>query len=397
MAAYKLHEREPREQAGARTGPLYDYQYAQAAVDCILLFEDALCVYCEWHDDYVIEHESTAAAVYRFHQVKTRKLSKGPWTLNELFGVHMRRKPENQPAPTDEPFVYMLDNALAFEERCDRIVFITNNDVNAEIRALLDDVLAAPGPNDLPAESRKWFDCILNGHKKVYSLLDEATLFRVLRRFQVETRSNPEEREKTLLALGARIAEVSEVDLLTREAARMGRDVVELVRARSGVLLKPMPVNMTAEELREKKAILVDDLLKLISLSPQGYRILRQSQDRDAVRQLSRLQRYCKANGIGPELIEQICKLKAAWDAWSIAERGRVDDVELLGLHSECGNLLTAYAALSPGPQKNLTWFLPEARKLAERYGHRWKTVLPLRADEILGLIFKTAADRGVS
>jgi hypothetical protein len=177
----------------------------------------------------------------------------------------------------------------------------------------------------------------------------------------------------------------------------MGRDVVELVRARSGVILKPMPANMTAAELRDKKAILVDDLLKLISLSPQAYKILRQSHDRDAVRQLSRLQRYCKANGIGSELIEQICQLKAAWDAWSIAERGRVDSAELLALHSECGNLLTAYAALSPGPAKHLGWFLPEARNLAERYGHRWKTVLPLRAEEIMGLIFKIAADRGTS
>lgn len=395
MAAPKLHEKEPREQIGARTGVLYEYQYAQAAVDCLLLFDDALCVYCEWHDDYVVEHGLAAAAVYRFHQVKTRKLSKGPWSLNELFGIHTGRKPENQTAPTDEPFLHMLENALAFEHQCSRIVFVTNNDVDENVGALLEDVLAAQSLNDLPATSRKWFDCILVGHTKLYPSLDDATLFAVLRRFQVETRGHPEERENALVALATRIAEVSEVDLLARQAARMGHDVVELVRARSGVILKPMPTNMTADELREKKAVLVDDLLKVISLSPEGYKILRESNDPDAVRHLSRLQRYCKTNDIGPELIEKICRFKADWDAWSIAERGRVNDLALLELHAECGNLLTAYAALKPGPERHLGWFIAEARDLAQRYGHRWQTILPLRAEEVLGLIFKTAADRG--
>jgi hypothetical protein len=395
MAVTRLHEREPREQVGAGTGPLFDYQYAQAAADCVLLFEDAACVYCEWHDDYVIEDETTAAAAYRFHQVKTRKLTKGPWTLNELFGVVSNRKPANQPPPKDQPFRWMLENALAFGDQCSRIVFVTNNDVQVEIHALLSEVVAARGADDLSTESRKFFDRILGGHQKLYSSLDEAVLLGVLRRFQVQTRSSPDDRENTLLALGARIAEISEVDLLTREAVRMGRDVVELVRVRSGVILKPLPPNMTADELRQKKAVLVDDLLKVISLSPEGYKVLKQSKDPDAIKHLSRLQRFCRANNIGTELIEKICNLKATWDAWSIAERGRVTDSELLSLHAECGSLLTAYAAQSAGPAKNLAWFLPEAKALAERYGHRWHTILPLRAEEVLGLIFKTAADRG--
>jgi hypothetical protein len=396
MPLLKLHEREPREQIGAQTGPLYDYQYAQAALDCILLFDDALCVYCEWHDDYVVEHETTAAVVYRFHQVKTRKLTRGPWTLNELFGVNKRCKPQSQPAPTDKPFKYMLENALDFDDQCAGIVFVTNNAVDAEIEALLKDVLAAQSPSDLSAESGKWFACILNGHKKAYPLLDEDALFRVLRRFRVETRNHdPDESESTLLALGARIADVSEVDLFTREATRMGRDIVDLVRTRSGVILKPLPANLSAEALRAQKAILVDDLLKLISLSPQGYKILKQSRDPEAAKHLSRLQRYCKANGIGDDLIARICTLKAAWDVWSIAEQGRVSDTQLLALHSECGNLLTAYAAMAATPNKHLGWFVDQAEDVARRYGHRWNTIQPLGAEQVVGLIFKIATDRG--
>jgi Cap4 dsDNA endonuclease len=78
-----LHEVVPREQVGPATGERYDFQYHQAAADCLQVLDDTqvACVYCEWHDDYVIE---TAGVIsYRFHQVKTRLASLGPWTLKD--------------------------------------------------------------------------------------------------------------------------------------------------------------------------------------------------------------------------------------------------------------------------------------------------------------------------
>ena len=61
----------PREQAGAKTAAAYDFQYAQAALACLELLADGAeaCVYCEWHDDYVIER-SEAGPSYSFFQVK---------------------------------------------------------------------------------------------------------------------------------------------------------------------------------------------------------------------------------------------------------------------------------------------------------------------------------------
>ena len=82
----KLYEVEPREQVGPATGNLYEYQYHQAAAGSLKLIEKndtAACIYCEWHDDYVVEAESDGR--YTFFQVKTR--SSGPWNVGEFFGL----------------------------------------------------------------------------------------------------------------------------------------------------------------------------------------------------------------------------------------------------------------------------------------------------------------------
>jgi Cap4-like dsDNA endonuclease family protein len=76
----RLGHVEPRERVGAQTGRKYEYQYertARAALD--LLADDAkhVCVYCDWHDDYVVETRQPPTR-YVFHQVKGRKSSQGP-------------------------------------------------------------------------------------------------------------------------------------------------------------------------------------------------------------------------------------------------------------------------------------------------------------------------------
>lgn len=400
MSTARLHEKQPREQVGAGTGPLYEYQYTQAAVDSLLLFEDALCVYCEWHDDYVVEHGpapgATTPPVYRFHQVKTRRIPEGPWTLNAVFGTNKQKSVKNQSPPAGQPFQYMLEHALTFGNGCDRLVFVTNNDVDDEVKELLADVKAAATVSAISNGPKKWFDRIHAVHKQAQPSLTEVMLFDVLKRFHVTpTRGNPDDGEQQLIALGVKIAQVSEVDLLSRQAVRMGRDIVDLVRSRSGVKIEPLPPGFTEADLKVNKAVVVDDLLKLISLSPEGYRILRAANDSAALRNLSRLQRYCRQNEIGPDLIEDICAYKAAWDTWLISERARIDAPDLTALYAECGGLLTAYAALPSGAQKNLAWFVPEAKNLAARYARQLKTVAPLTANEALGLIFKIAADRG--
>ena len=73
----RLGEVEPRERTGARTGRMYEYQYERTARATLDLLADStkhICVYCDWHDDYVIEIGDPPTR-YLFHQVKGRKSS----------------------------------------------------------------------------------------------------------------------------------------------------------------------------------------------------------------------------------------------------------------------------------------------------------------------------------
>jgi hypothetical protein len=54
----RLGQVEPRERVGARTGRKYEYQYertARAALDLLTDQPQWVSVYCDWHDDYVVE------------------------------------------------------------------------------------------------------------------------------------------------------------------------------------------------------------------------------------------------------------------------------------------------------------------------------------------------------
>src|SRR5450830_1869141 len=86
---HRLGQIEPRERAGAQTGRKYEYQYERTARAALDLLDDSakqVCVYCDWHDDFVVEGGDTPTR-YVFHQVKGRKSSQGPWKFSEFFGV----------------------------------------------------------------------------------------------------------------------------------------------------------------------------------------------------------------------------------------------------------------------------------------------------------------------
>jgi len=79
---------------------------------------------------------------YRFHQVKTRSLSKGPWRTNEFFGVPSTRG--RRPAATsrlaaakDSIFARFFDHITRFGTRCEFFVFVTDAGVTTEFDGLL--------------------------------------------------------------------------------------------------------------------------------------------------------------------------------------------------------------------------------------------------------------------
>jgi Cap4 dsDNA endonuclease len=243
-----LNEVEPREQVGTATGAAYEYQYHQAAAEALVLLEsaDAICIYCEWHDDFVTE--TNGVCCYAFHQGKTRQKAKAPWKWKEFFGYSAKGKDEQEPQlKTDSIFSHLWDHTKKFGSRCGRFIFITDAGIAIEMTKLLEDARESQSADKLPEESGKIFAKIIVQAKKTFSEITEETLFSFLRRLEVKDGlGEVHGLNQTKILIADRILTASEVDLKLSEAKKIGAQLVAAVREKSHLTLKALPA--TVEE-----------------------------------------------------------------------------------------------------------------------------------------------------
>jgi hypothetical protein len=191
---------------------------------------------------------------------------------------------------------------------------------------------------------------------------------------------------KALLA--NRVFESSEVDLLMSEAHKIGADLVSQVRSRSHLVLLTLPSSTT--DLRKLKGLVLDDVLRVLSLSVEGYHQLRE-EGKTAVRTLSRLHRLCRKSGIPEEHIPLLCACKLAWTSWWLDERDKVDTVDILALRQECIAALKAHIAGAV----DFDQLLKQASALADKYRTILKSFTPITSDGVFGLLLEIAVETG--
>lgn len=229
-----LHEVVPREQVGAGTGALYDYQYHQAAARTLTLIDgsDADCVYCEWHDDYVVETAQSLS--YSFHQVKTRQRSLGPWTVSGFFGL-VRKK--MGPPRHDSIFARLWDHRRKFGDRCAAFVFVTDASVKDDFWTLLTEVRAQDRAK-LSTNSAALFEQLLTALSPTFADVTEVSLLDFLAKLTVEDGVGAVTGlSDCQMLIANRLLQNSEVDLRVSEARRIGSELVDAVRKRSHVKL----------------------------------------------------------------------------------------------------------------------------------------------------------------
>lgn len=389
----QLYELEPREQIGAGTGAAYDFQYHEAAADALQVLDETqvACVYCEWHDDYVIE--TAGVLSYRFHQVKTRSASRGPWKLSEFFGVRRPRgkntknKACNVTATTDSIFGRFYDHVGKFGDRCEWFVFVSDAGATSELETLLEDAHTAADYSSLDESAAAKFKALQASLATAFPALTEADLFRFLKRLHFRAalgKLGALKASRTLI--GARIHEMSEVDLSMSEAQKIGANLVALVRDKSHLKLAVLPP--TLAELRAAKGLVLDDVLQVLSLSSAGYRELKSS-GRDSVVTLSRLHRLCRRSNVGDTLIQDFCRLKANWDAWWIRQRHGVNGLDFIALKQACGEALRIHAAGT----LDFNGLRREAETLAAKYREVLTPTEPLTEELVCGLMMAIAAE----
>jgi DNA-binding Xre family transcriptional regulator len=180
--------------------------------------------------------------------------------------------------------------------------------------------------------------------------------------------------------------ELSEVNLSMSEAQKIGAALVALVREKSHRVLAPLP--STKEELRAAKGLVLDDVLRTLSLSAAGYRELK-STGRPAVVALSRLHRLCKRCNVPDHTIPELCHLKSAWDAWWVVQRHLVSKLDYTALKTECCAAIQSHSAGT----LDFDGLRAEAKSLAVKYRPALTSTQPLNDELVFGLMMTAVAE----
>ena len=387
-AGARLGQVEPRERAGAQTGRKYEYQYertARAALDLLTDSAKHVCVYCDWHDDYVIE-TGVPPTRYMFHQVKGRTSSQGPWKFNEFFGVLMKKAkaPSKKPAKVNETAIVprMLLHYANFGHNCAGIAFVTNAGLDPALSEFLETVARSVDMSTLPPEARIAFDHVARTYGATVPPLaaSAADLFAWIRGLKVHTdQGHIEDADAALLEIADVVFDYSEIELGQRQAKQIARDIVSQVRGK--VAHRTTIVPMSDEQLRRNKGIVVSELLNVLSLSAQAYEALKAGAESDTVKTLSRLQRFCEKHGM-QRFIVSISKFKACWDIWRTIERHNVSGTDFLLLENRANEVLKGKLTLKRA--------VAEAKDIAKQFAG--VGVTPLTPENVMGLIFSMAA-----
>lgn len=384
----RLGQIEPRERAGAQTGRKYEYQYertARAALDLLVDSATQVCVYCDWHDDYVVEIGDPPTR-YAFHQVKGRKSSQGPWKFSDFFGVARKegKTPSKKAATVKEDAVVplMLLHHRNFQDNCAALAFVTNAGLDPALSAFLETISRSADEAALPEDGRIAFEHIAGAYAATVPPLapSAAVLFAWLRGLKVYTdQGQLEPADANLLELANVVGDYSEIDLRQRQAKQIAREIVSRVRDKVAHCTTVVPTS--DEQLRRDKGIVITDLLNVLSLSAQAYEALKAGTGRDTVKTLSRLQRFCANNGMQEHLV-RICEFKARWDVWRTIERHNLNSADYVLLEDRAHEVLKG--------KLTLRQVVAEAKDITKQFSAIGVT--PLTPEDVMGLIFSLAA-----
>lgn len=391
--APRLGAVEPRERAGSQTGRKYEYQYertARAALELLANGTSLVSVYCDWHDDFVVEAGDPPTR-YVFHQVKGRKLSQGPWTFRELFGVAMREEKSRArklPEVNDKAVVpRMLLHHENFGANCAGLAFITNSGLDVGLEQFLQHVSASTDPAGLPEKTRNAFSHLARAYVdgSPSRASSEVELYKWIQGLNVYTNQGQiEGADNGILELADIVVDYSEIDLSLRQTKQIAREVVGLVRGKVSHCSTVVPA--PDEKLRKDKGVVIDELLGILSLSSQAYAELKAGTGNDAIKTLSRLQRFCRQKGLEDHIVT-ICGFKAEWDLWRTVERHGISSVDYFLLEGRANEVLRQNLSIQQ--------IVAEARIIAKEFYAVSSS--PLEAEHVLGLIFSLAAQAEAS
>ncbi|MBE0614130.1 MAG: DUF4297 domain-containing protein [Burkholderiales bacterium] len=308
-----IHDVPPREVVGRDTTLRFSMQHQAAAFAALEVLEgrDVDRVYCDYHDDFVVRHKTAAACKYHFFQVKTKNKKNHQWTLGEVFALRKGKQKSDKDSllAIKKSFAgKLLIHSLTFRDACHQVTLLTNVNFTDEVENAVKELQAGK-----PSANAMCF--LIDKLGEIFEVdigKDEAV--EIVKKLSLLSNVTYIGEEQTEFAVAAReaIHRYSEIDLEHHEASEIAAGLVSLVKHKSIASL----CELAADKLDGAVSIGLDDLLAILSISPEAYRALVAGGDDKALKTASFIQRKLKVCGATDEMIEFASQQKVQWDIW---------------------------------------------------------------------------------
>lgn len=325
----ELHETLPREQKGRDTLARYRAQLMAAAYASLKILEGGEVdrVYSDFHDDFVVRYNNNGQRSYHFFQVKTKEKKKYQWSLNDTWGLTKKHK-KPQTLSDDEIekvrssfFGKLLIHCINFGPSCRESTLLTNVHFEDDVEELISSFRAKTTSDRAKLIKQNFNDILMPTSPSL-----DTEIVTHLSKLSIEPNVSyvdPHTSDFHILARDA-IYKYSEIDLEHDEANEIALGCVNLFFSKSFRLLH----EITEAQLDEAAGVGLDELLKVLSISKDAYKILADGGDEKALKSASIIERKLKKCGISPNIVEFCSTQKIAWDMWIREKRHDMEQLD---------------------------------------------------------------------
>lgn len=327
----------PREQAGRDSFSRYKAQIRSAALASLAILEDRDidCVYCDLHDDFVIRKQDINGLSYLFYQVKTKDKQNHNWTIGDLLDLNTKIRDQSKHCTNriKNSFIgKMLLHTVMFDKHCSRVVFQTNINNHDDVDDLVQAIVSGEYNN-------KYAKLLVERFNECYGKdFSNEEIKARLSKISFETDCQYLKSKDHNFESYARgiVYKFSEIDLKRTELKETLLKLLDLVGNKSSGVIE----NINAESIEKLAGIQINDLLSILSISQDAYKILQQGGDRKAVKSASIIQRMLENAGAGNNEIEYCSRCKTNWDIWLRNNRHSLPELDFNSITQKVNKIL---------------------------------------------------------
>jgi hypothetical protein len=310
----------PTEDVGRETISRFDMQFQAAAFAALEILEGqgVDCVYCDFHDDFVVRRQALGKTTYHFFQVKTKKKLHHQWDLPEIFALKKR----GQKADADslekvrKSFAgKLLLHGIVFDDACREVTLLSNVHFDDDVVKTVEQ-LRGRGPTSPAAKFLAEHFCAIF---EIAPALPESTTGELLAKLSLDIGVAYMAPNREAFASAARTAihKYSEIDLTYHETNELANGLVDLVYRKSRTPL----ASVSLSDITALAGVQLEDLLEILSISRSVYNALAAGEEPKTLRSASVLQRCLKSAGATDQMIEFAAEQKVKWDVWHRSAR----------------------------------------------------------------------------